>query len=42
MAHLGQPALDLCLIEGRPWVVVGGRQWLQLLDWAGPRLLAEW
>jgi hypothetical protein len=41
-AHLGQPPLDVCLIEGRPWVVVGGRHWLQLLDWTGPRLLAEW
>jgi hypothetical protein len=38
----GQPALDLCVIPGRPWVVVGGRHWLQLLDWSGPRLLAEW
>ncbi len=37
-----QPQLDLCLIAGRPWVVVGGRHWLQLLDWSAPRLLAEW
>lgn len=37
-----QPAFDLCLLPGRPWVVVGGRHWLQLLDWSAPRLLAEW
>lgn len=37
-----QPLLDLCLIAGRPWVVVGGRYWLQILDWTTPRLLAEW
>jgi hypothetical protein len=37
-----QPKLDLCLIAGRPWVVVGGRQWLQLFDWSTRRLLAEW
>jgi hypothetical protein len=41
-ASPGQPELDLCLIAGRPWVVVGGRHWLQLLDWSSPRLLAEW
>lgn len=41
-AWVGQPKLDLCLIPGRPWVVVGGLQWIQLLDWTGPRLLAEW
>lgn len=41
-ASLGQPKLDLCLISGRPWVVVGSTQWLQLLDLDGPRLLAEW
>jgi hypothetical protein len=38
----GQPKLDLCLVPGRPWVVVGGTQWLQLLDWETRRLLAEW
>jgi len=37
-----QPKLDLCLIPGRPWVVVGNTQWLQLLDWSSRRLLAEW
>jgi hypothetical protein len=37
-----QPELDLCLIPGRPWVVVGGTRWLQLLDWESRRLLAEW
>jgi hypothetical protein len=37
-----QPQLDLCLIGGRPWIVVGSRHWLQLLDWSAPRLLAEW
>ena len=37
-----QPQLDLCLVAGRPWVVVGSRHWLQLLDWSAPRLLAEW
>lgn len=37
-----QPELDLCLLGGRPWVVVGGQRWLQLLDWSAPRLLAEW
>lgn len=38
----GQPELDLCLLPGRPWVVVGGRYWVQLLDWTTSRLLAEW
>jgi hypothetical protein len=38
----GRPQLDVCLITGRPWVVVGGRHWLQLLEWTSPRLLAEW
>jgi hypothetical protein len=38
----GQPDLDLCLIAGRPWVVVGGTRWIQLLDWESRRLLAEW
>ena len=38
----GQPQLDLCLIPGRPWVVVGGKRWLQLVDWQTPRLLSEW
>jgi hypothetical protein len=37
-----QPPLDLCLIHGRPWVVVGGTRWVQLLDWESRRLLAEW
>jgi hypothetical protein len=37
-----QPELDLCLIAGRPWVVVGTRRWLQLIDWESRRLLAEW
>jgi hypothetical protein len=41
-ALTGQPELDLCLLPGRPWVVVGGRYWLQLLDWTTSRLLAEW
>jgi hypothetical protein len=41
-ASLGRPELDLCLLPDRPWVVVGGRDWLQLLDWSSPRLLAEW
>jgi hypothetical protein len=36
------PELDLCLIAGRPWVVVGTRRWLQLIDWESRRLLAEW
>lgn len=36
------PALDLCLIPGLPWVLVGGQRWLQLLDWESRRLLAEW
>ena len=38
----GQPKLDLCLIPGRPWVVVGGTKWMQLHDWQTPRLLSEW
>ena len=42
LASQGQPKLDLCLIAGRPWVVVGGMQWLQLLDWDSRRLLSEW
>lgn len=42
IARHGQPELDVCLIAGRPWVVVGGRHWLHLLDWSTPRLLAEW
>ncbi len=37
-----QPELDLCLLSGRPWVVVGGPRWMQLFDWSAPRLLAEW
>ena len=37
-----QPQLDLCLVAGRPWVVVGNTRWLQLLDWESRRLLAEW
>ncbi len=37
-----QPVLDLCLVSGRPWFVVGGTRWLQLLDWESHRLLAEW
>ncbi len=37
-----QPLLDVCLVAGRPWVVVGSRLWLQLLDWESRRLLAEW
>lgn len=41
-ASLGQPDLDLCLIGSRPWVVVGGLHWLQLLNLSPPRLLAEW
>lgn len=41
-ASQGQPKLDLCLIRGRPWVVVGGTRWMQLVDWETPRLLAEW
>jgi hypothetical protein len=41
-ARSGQPTLDLCLIEGRPWVVVATPHWMHLLDWATPRLLAEW
>lgn len=42
LAYLGQPELDLCLIAGRPWVVVGGKDWMHLLDWKARRLLAEW
>lgn len=38
----GPPKLDLCLIPGRPWVVVGGTRWMQLVDWETPRLLSEW
>lgn len=41
-ASEGPPELDLCLVPARPWVVVGTRRWLQLLDWDPPRLLAEW
>lgn len=41
-AALGQPQIDVCLVRGRPWVVVGGALWLQLLDWESRRLLAEW
>jgi hypothetical protein len=41
-ASHGQPTLDLCLLPGRPWVVVAGKHWLQLLDFSAPRLLAEW
>lgn len=37
-----QPKLDLCLVAGLPWVVVGSTRWLQLLDWESRRLLAEW
>jgi len=37
-----QPEIDLCLLSGGPWLVVGGKQWLQLLDWQTRRLLAEW
>jgi hypothetical protein len=37
-----QPELDVCLVTGRPWVVVGSRRWLQLIDWESSRLLAEW
>jgi hypothetical protein len=37
-----QPEVDVCLVAGRPWVVVAGRRWLQLLDWESHRLLAEW
>jgi hypothetical protein len=42
IASLGQPELDLCLLAARPWLVVGGRQWLLLFDWSDPRLLAQW
>jgi hypothetical protein len=42
VASAGQPKLDVCLLPDRPWVVVGGKRWLQLLDWSAPRLLAEW
>lgn len=38
----GPPELDVCLIPGRPWVVVGGKQWMELVDWETPRLLSEW
>lgn len=37
-----QPIYDLCLVAGRPWVVVGSTRWMQLLDWETRRLLAEW
>jgi hypothetical protein len=37
-----QPKLDLCLVPGRPWIVVGGMLWVQLIDWESRRLLAEW
>jgi hypothetical protein len=37
-----QPELDLCLITGLRWVVIGGRRWMQLIDWESGRLLAEW
>lgn len=42
IARHGQPEIDVCLISGRPWVVVGGRHWVHVLDWRTPRLLAEW
>jgi hypothetical protein len=42
IASRGQPKLDLCLIAGRPWVVVGNTLWMQLIDWDSQRLLAEW
>lgn len=42
VAARAQPKLDLCLIAGRPWVVVGNAGGLQLLDWSSRRLLAEW
>lgn len=38
----GPPVVDLCLIADRPWVVVGGSRWMQLVDWETPRLLSEW
>jgi hypothetical protein len=41
-ASQGQPRIDICLLPERPWVVVGGEDWLQVLDWSAPRLLAEW
>ena len=41
-AAAGPPELDLCLIPGRPWVDVGGKRWMQLVDWETPRLLSEW
>lgn len=37
-----QPQVDLCLIAGRPWVLIGTKRWMQLLDWESRRLLAEW
>jgi hypothetical protein len=42
--HFGrtQPTVDLCLVVGRPWIVVGGTRWMQLLDLETRRLLAEW
>lgn len=42
LASRPEPRLDVCLIADRPWVVVGSRSWLQVLDWSTPRLLAEW
>jgi len=42
VAARGQPQLDLCLIAGRPWVLVANATKLQLLDWSSHRLLAEW
>jgi hypothetical protein len=36
------PELDLCLIAGHPWVLVGSKRWMQLIDWESGRLLAEW
>jgi hypothetical protein len=38
----GQPKLDLCVVTGRPWVIVGSTLWMQLVDWESRRLLAEW
>jgi len=42
VAARGQPKLDLCLIAGRPWVLVSNAASLQLLDWSSRRLLSEW
>jgi len=36
------PPFDLCVIPGRPWVVVATTRWMQLLDWEKKILLAEW